>query len=61
MTSFIILNNFYLAKDVLKYSEGRPDLLRGYLFEPGACYGGRYENAENVNDSLYALSLTTFI
>ena len=41
MTSFTILNNFYLAKDVLKYSEGHPDLLWGRLFEPGASCGGQ--------------------
>ena len=40
MTSFTILNNLYLTKDALKYSEGPPDLLRGHLFEPGAgCEG----------------------
>ena len=46
--------------------EGNPKILSYNIFlynlsEPGACYGVRYENAENLNDSLYALSLTTFI
>ena len=36
ITSFTILNNLYLAKDALKYSEGRPDLPWGHVFEPGA-------------------------
>ena len=39
MTSFTIRYIFNLAKDVLKYSEGRPDLLWGHLFEPGAGCG----------------------
>ena len=41
MSSFTILDNFYLAKDVVKYSEGRPDLIWGHLFEPGAGCGVR--------------------
>ena len=36
MTSFTILNNLYLAKDAVKYLEGRPDQLWGHTFEPGA-------------------------
>ena len=31
------------------------------LSEPGACYVVRYENSENVNNSLNALPVTTFI
>ena len=41
MTSFTILNNLYLTKDALKYSEGPPDLLWGHLFDPGADCGGQ--------------------
>ena len=44
MTSFTILNNFYLAKDTQKYSDGGPDLLWGHLFEPGAGCGVRSKN-----------------
>ena len=61
MIPYTIPNNIYFAKDALKQAEGPPGLLRGYLFEPGACYEVRYENSENLNDSLYALSLTSFI
>ena len=41
MTPFTILNNLYLEKDALKYSEGPPELLWGHLFEPGAGCGGQ--------------------
>ena len=45
MTSFTILNNLYLAKDAVKYSEGRPDQLWGHPFEPGAGCGVRSKNS----------------
>ena len=60
MTSFTILNNSYLAKDALKYSEGGPDLLSGHLFELGAGCRGQIRKLIRIK-LLLILSLTTCI
>ena len=49
MTSFTILNNLYLEKDALKYSEGPPELLWGHLFEPGAGCWGQIRKIMKIN------------
>ena len=56
MTSFTVLSNFYLAKDALKYSEGRPDLLWGHLFEPGDGSGVRSKNYKKQMTSFTIIS-----
>ena len=60
MTSFIILNNLYLVKDAIKYSEGGPDLLSGHLFELRAGCRGQIRKLIRIK-LLLILSLTTCI